>query len=390
MTIMKKIIFIILLLSSCSYDKTIYTDNQIHEFNIDDIISEKRNDINFADLFTGFKIIPLEFSDNSIFSKIDELKIINDTIFILDKTSTKSIYLFSKSGEYINKINRIGRGPGEYIDIYDVAIDIVDGSILIFVLSFKKILIYNSKGNFLTSINLPYIFHNICSYSKGLYLFRDYPDRTSKDQYLIYFIDYQGKVLQKALDYKEIFQGDRTSHWFMGGNFYKTDKDVKVHIMYSNCIFSLNQNKICPYIILNSKNHSLSQNDLDLAVKDNRFDLSKLIYNEKLRYIFNYSENDNLAHFKFSVGLKQYKAFYNFNTKEFIFSDKLNDDLTFINPTLYQINQKKFITFINPEKISEFKLNIRERNLGIDDSERERLLNISDYSNPIIIVYDLK
>ena len=96
---MKHIIFVILILSFCSHDKTKYAVNPILEFNIDGLISGKRNDINFTDLFTGFKIIPLEFSDNSIFSKIDELKIINDTIFILDKTSTKSIYLFSKSGE---------------------------------------------------------------------------------------------------------------------------------------------------------------------------------------------------------------------------------------------------------------------------------------------------
>lgn len=388
--IKKFILVTILALFSCNKLAERNIDDQRLEFNIENLISEKGNVINYTDLFTAFKIIPLESSDKSIFSKIDELKILKDTIFVFDY-STKSIYLFSTKGDYINKIKRIGKGPGEYIYIFDIDIDIVGGSIFIYVLSARKILIYNSKGDFLSSISLPYYFTNLCSYSNGFYLFRNYPDRISEDQYLIYFIDNKGKVLFKTLEYNEIIHGPGTVNFFMGGNFYKTDKDVKVHSMFSNCIFSLNQNKINPFIILTSKKHFLSQKDLDNATIDyRRIDFSKILYNEKLYSIFNYSENNNLAHFKFSIGLKQYKAFYKFKTKEFICSHKLNDDLTFINPTLFRIDQSKFIAFISLEQISKFKQIVKEGKLRMDDSERERIINTSDYSNPIIIIYDLK
>ncbi len=94
-----------------------------------------------------FEVIPLETIDESIISYIERVKTYNNRFYIQDREQ-KVIFIFDENGKYINKINRLGRGPGEYIYINDF--DIYND--YIYILSVPKILRYDLNGKYIDCI----------------------------------------------------------------------------------------------------------------------------------------------------------------------------------------------------------------------------------------------
>lgn len=83
-------------------------------------ISEISIDVNqrsdAATIFSGYKYIPLETTDNSILGEIKSLDVSDS---LIAAQCGDEIYLFDHNGKYINTINRKGHGPEEYIRIQD-------------------------------------------------------------------------------------------------------------------------------------------------------------------------------------------------------------------------------------------------------------------------------
>ena len=97
---------------------------------------DKQADINdFIKSLDGY--IFLETNDSSILQGIDKLKIENDTIYIADGDV---LQLFGREdGRWLGKIDRQGRGPGEYYYINDF--DVHNSGI--YILSGNKIIVYD-------------------------------------------------------------------------------------------------------------------------------------------------------------------------------------------------------------------------------------------------------
>ena len=90
----------------------------------------------------------LETNDSSILQKIDKLRLENDTIYIADRDV---LQMFGrKDGKWLGKIDRQGRGPGEYYYISDF--DVYDSGI--YILSGNKIIIYDADATAMRTIQL--------------------------------------------------------------------------------------------------------------------------------------------------------------------------------------------------------------------------------------------
>lgn len=108
---MKKIAFIIITffcIAACSSNKE--QDNLI-TIPIDPTSSQS---VNWEQLFdtASMQVIPLETTDQSLLAWVDRI-IITDTLYSF--SSNNSIYTFHQNGQFLFKIARQGRGPGEYI-----------------------------------------------------------------------------------------------------------------------------------------------------------------------------------------------------------------------------------------------------------------------------------
>ena len=75
----------------------------------------------------------------------------------MDKDITQTIYIFDKSGKFIRKINKKGRGPGEYLSLNDVAVDVSNKRLIVHDDMAQKISIFTYEGEFIEKIRLDFI-----------------------------------------------------------------------------------------------------------------------------------------------------------------------------------------------------------------------------------------
>ena len=81
-----------------------------------------------SDFIKEIKYIPLETTSNSMVGEIYKIKIDRGKIYIRDNNGV--INIFDLDGRYLNRLDRAGRGPEEYINIIDFDIS-QNGHILI-------------------------------------------------------------------------------------------------------------------------------------------------------------------------------------------------------------------------------------------------------------------
>ena len=141
----KILIFSLIILISCNHK-----ESKIHIVKTIDskLINNNIFYLSALGSFSGF--IPLESTDSSLISSINKMYFLNDYIFILDKKGGKGLYIFDRKGQFIRKIGKVGKGPGEYISIDDFTID-RNKSIIYFLADRKNILLYDIRGQYIRS-----------------------------------------------------------------------------------------------------------------------------------------------------------------------------------------------------------------------------------------------
>jgi len=385
------ILSLILFNYSCnSHDENLNDNGALINMNIDSILSD--NPITFSSIFSDFELIPLQTTEESIFSYIDDIKVIGDTLFIFDRTITKSILLFSKDGKFLNKIKKVGRGPGEYIYPTGFDLDPVEKKAYIFDYQSKNIITYDFNGTFQKSIKLNEKYSSFIKTKEGFYLFKPLPSiNDSINDFIISYSNRKGEIKWKSLDYSDFLQWPRILELEVGGNFFRDENDVKFFMKFCNTVYSIKQHSIRPYLVLLSDKYMPTQEDLE-SLDVNKPSLLLLAYQNLLKFtkFTGFSENDELMFFKFLIGLKEYKVFYFFNTNRIICTSNLLDDFTFVNPTLFRLSDNYLIGFIDAIAVPRLKDNITRGKVRLPEKDIETLFQINAYSNPLIVLYHVK
>lgn len=139
---------------------TISCDNPVNERNLnlkiiklDDSILAKESSID--ELINEYFFVKLETKEESLITTIDKIQVSNDTLFIGD-FSQNAILIFNIKGEFINKISRLGRGPGEYLHIADFSLDPKSGNIVLLDLGTIKLRTYKKNGEFVSQQDIDF------------------------------------------------------------------------------------------------------------------------------------------------------------------------------------------------------------------------------------------
>lgn len=102
--------------------------------------------------FSHIGLLPLETSDNALLASVKKVLVRNDKFIILD-SKQNMIFLFDRSGKFINKIDQIGKGPEEFYSVCDIT-EGTDGSFWALDESVRAITEYDTNGNFIRKIRL--------------------------------------------------------------------------------------------------------------------------------------------------------------------------------------------------------------------------------------------
>lgn len=230
------ITLILIVLISCSKEEkpnqVLVQSDSVTTINMPDYITN--NEIPVTQLFDKIEVIPLEdIQGVSQIANIDKISIHDTDIYIFDQRQ-KSIFVFDMNGGFKFKINRIGEGPGEYLDIIDVSFDFENEQLIVYDRNQYKFVFYDLSGNFINEVSTKLVGNNI-------YLFPDIG-------YLFFRNNWFGFQVDENQTYNNIIILDQDNlnpmseiypanmllrHWSFGtwGHFSKNYKD---EILFSN------------------------------------------------------------------------------------------------------------------------------------------------------------
>lgn len=120
----------------------------IQTFEVD---PQSMSDKSFDGLYRLKEVIPLETTDSSIMSLILKVVATPDRIFVLTWQGD-GIYSFDRKGKFMGKLQKQGKGPGEYLNIKDFVVTEEPRQLIAYDL-LGKLIHYDWNGNFLREEN---------------------------------------------------------------------------------------------------------------------------------------------------------------------------------------------------------------------------------------------
>lgn len=123
-----------------------------------DSFSEESNTSFFEEVFSDIKVVPLDFGTDLTGANSSMSLRKSEGKFIITDHQTKTVYLFASDGSLITRVNKEGRGPGEYVELW--AGDYSDHSL--FVLGDGRLLEYSEAGEFVREHNFEKSVQDFC------------------------------------------------------------------------------------------------------------------------------------------------------------------------------------------------------------------------------------
>lgn len=199
--------------------------------------------ISYSTIADSIDYINLETNNNCLLSRIDQFKNHNDYLFFLDKKQ-KSVFIFQNSGRYVNKINFVGRGPGEFIAITSFCLDRAREEVCIHDDMLQKIIRYKYDGTFLNEINYDRstIIRSL-AFVKEKYLCIT-PDYLSRTRDGIWAIDTLGNFIQEIKDIDSKY--DFTYYPFPCYSSY-TNESIRFYDWHTDEIYQFDSKLNCLY-----------------------------------------------------------------------------------------------------------------------------------------------
>lgn len=173
------------------------------------------------------------FDNNIVFGKINQIKIINKNIYILDE-GIKSLLVYGMDGNAIGKVGTYGQGPLEYLDIASFDVDKL-GNIYTIDGRLDKLFIYDNKFKCISSVKLPFEVDQIQVLENNHYLFALSSWNKGKCEGLrIAITDQKLNIIESLLPYDEYIDDN---YWISEYQFIKTTEYIIYNRPIDNNIY---------------------------------------------------------------------------------------------------------------------------------------------------------
>lgn len=340
-----------------------------------------------GDIITDYSFIALDSLETSMFGEISQIEIKNDLIYILDTRTTRGLYIFRLDGKFVNKIEGVGNGPGEFMMPHSFCLD--HDSILIYDRLQSRLLQYQLPDlKFIKEIVLPIPYPLSVFKVPDMNLYAYYATPSSvkeKGNKQLIIADENGNIK------KQLWDAPITSKVLHGSscNFYTLDNTLNFYPYFSNKIFTLkNDSLICKYT-LNFGNNKLAQNSLFEKFNDSGEIMKELLTGKEdwIRLLYIY-ENPDFLIVKYYIKKDFYIGVYSKKNKEnpkHFKCSEVEDNLKIGHsfPLPVGIYNDKLIGILNRYDIDD---DLVEDPLLKDILKKK----LSKESNPILIIYGLK
>lgn len=375
------IILVLSVIISCTTNKNEdISFKRIFEINNDDL---KAGPMFFSDIFTEVNYIKLETQKDNLIRDLRKLNIKDDRLYIF---SWNGLYVFDNQGKYLFKLDKSGRGPGEFINANDILID--DNTIDILDIGQRKIVKYDKTGNFIDEFRYGEIYASrFFKIEDDIYIFyvsnRKHPDLFDNKHFNI--LIYKNDIIQNAFYPITAF---RENLRFMPlRNFFKSGSLTLFQDVFNDTIYKVTSAAFTPYYYINFKDKKINPSNFN-DYKDTG-DLINKFGQSGLAQLLNFFESENFIVFSFIVNNKRYNAIF----------DKISTNMKVIQGFTNDIemDQLSHPVLLNEDKLYfyyesyDFLERYHKNNLGLIDSTFLNIIKSSAISdNPIIVEAQIK
>ncbi len=362
-----------------------------------DIPEESNGHLLNDSLTTNFRIIPLETKENCLISEIRRLIIAHDKFYIQDDR-TRSILIFNQEGKFLYKIDKLGKGPGEYTQLLDFNVD-KKGNI--FILEWLRIIKYDPNGKYLETLD----YNHLKTKENGFYPFNiailDNEDMyfytgtmggsgiSNLDHYAVTRVNNKAEIVSKNILMERVSQNYPVMFYKNSSNEYFMQT-----LKGNDTIYSLSTEGVIPKYFVNFGKKSFPPDYFPKQFKD----MGKIYFDadNKTEYrsiIHNITESNNLLYFNFRGANKIFEALYSKKSK------KTKVGRVFTHPTAagiqnYNPQTDEFISIMADMSIALIQ---DERKKYKDEYSKtdKKIIEYIDstqekFNNPFLVAYKLK
>jgi hypothetical protein len=126
------------------------TENKLFTIQLGENMSNKK-EIGLKEIAKNIEYVKLEFKPEFAIGSIRKFIATEKYFFV----ASDEVYQFLRTGEFVRKIGKQGRGPAEYPVVVDLTIDESTQKIYVLPAPIKQILVFDFNGIFLNTIQLP-------------------------------------------------------------------------------------------------------------------------------------------------------------------------------------------------------------------------------------------
>lgn len=350
--------------------------------------------------------IPLETTRSSLIGQIDELIITEKYIVVLDIYQTSSIYIFDRMGSFLQKINQIGEGPGEYTQPTDIVMDEENDQILLLHGFPSKVMKYNTEGDFIEEMALPMRFRSFSLLMDGSIVLVNEPGARKYGNPQGHFNEIFSKLVILNPSGNTIYAGGPINRAYEENiisniNFGIIENQglVSFQPCFSDTIFRVVNYQVNPQFIFDFKEHKVIEKEVAGKTSDEYKEVGRL--NDYYRIYGRHSQTDQFLVVTVHA-MKQnllhlvYYNKYNGATMLFHKMHSLNPLNTAIPiPTIAY--KDYFVSIIGPIEFIEAREamgNVKEGEVDADllrfAPTQHQLEMVDENSNPILCFFKLR
>ena len=192
----------------------------------------------FSDVFSKIDFIPLETTDSCLLIGIDKLMQSENNFYVFD-SQRPALYVFDKSGKFIQQIAKEGDGPGEYQLIYDFTLDKRQKHIIL-LSPYGYLQRYDANGNFIDKQILPVKpnYYSLACLNRDCYAFWSCVDQSE-----------EGITLVEKATGKPVagyWHNDRILDMGRMRPFYEYSDSLYFTTAYQNVVYKITKENLIP------------------------------------------------------------------------------------------------------------------------------------------------
>ena len=345
----------------------------------------KPQNVSLFDYFKHIELIPLETNDNVVIGDMEKVIYHQNRYYVLDGHRDQNIVLvFDDVGKFLFKIGNRGNGPGEYLLLYDIAINPFTGNIELLDAMRKRIFSYDLQGNYVKSTDQ--INHD------ELYSIRNIAVINEKTYVLIHGAA-PFKIIYYDLDEQRIFHyeyeenllANRLSNFY---HFYEYNGQSYFYHSTDRVTYKIEPDSLVKAYSWDFGKFNYDVNEIDFPEIYRNDSDKRREYSDRLPYRFLTQGQNN----RFIIS----QIYQNNHKPAILIFDKSTQECKliehFTEPVYFKpliVTDEYVMNFIDPGKLEEAFPTTEM----LDESNRQKievLIRAGEEQNPVIIKYKFK